>query len=123
MSCSRLPGRKTVLSFHSGGYPGSPAGRTAAPATLRGFVLRRLDGLIGVNAEIAALFVKFGVRPERIRTILPFSVQPPDCSLPLPDRLAAFLAAPTPALLTVAGLEPASDLPRQIDVIAEILQR
>ena len=31
--------------------------------TLRGFVLRRLDGLIGVNAEIAALFAKFGVTP------------------------------------------------------------
>ena len=48
--CTLLPGRKTVLTFHSGGYPGSPAGQTAAPATLRGFVLRRLDGLIGVNA-------------------------------------------------------------------------
>ena len=59
--CTLLPGRKTVLTFHSGGYPGSPAGRTAAPGTLRGFVLRRLDGLIGVNAEIAALFAKFGV--------------------------------------------------------------
>jgi glycosyltransferase involved in cell wall biosynthesis len=121
--CSLLPGRKTVLTFHSGGYPGSPAGRTAAPATLRGFVLRRLDGLIGVNAEIAALFAKFGARPERIRTILPFSVQPPDRSLPLPERLAAFLAAHNPALLTVAGLEPEYDLPRQIDVMAEILQR
>ena len=60
--CTLLPGRKTVLTFHSGGYPGSPAGQTAAPATLRGFVLRRLDGLIGVNPEIAALFAKFGVR-------------------------------------------------------------
>ncbi len=121
--CSLLPGRKTVLTFHSGGYPGSPAGRTAAPATLRGFVLRRLDGLIGVNAEIAALFAKFGVSQERIRTILPFSVQPPDRSLPLPDRLAAFLSAHSPALLTVAGLEPEYDLPMQIDVMAEILQR
>ena len=121
--CSLLPGRKTVLTFHSGGYPGSPAGRTAAPATLRGFVLRRLDGLIGVNAEIAALFAQFGVRQERIRTILPFSVRPPDRSLPLPDRLAAFLGAHSPALLTVAGLEPEYDLPRQIDLMAEILLR
>lgn len=121
--CSLLPGRKTVLTFHSGGYPGSPAGRTAAPATFRGFVLRRLDGLIGVNAEIAALFTKFGARQERIRTILPFSVQPPDCSLPLPERLAAFLGAHSPALLTVGGLEPEYDLPRQIDLMGTILQR
>ena len=121
--CTLLPGRKTVLTFHSGGYPGSPAGRTAAPTTLRGFILRRLDGLIGVNPEIAALFASFGVPAGRIRTILPFSVQPPDRSLPLPDRLAAFLAAHSPALLAVAGLEPEYDLPTQIDAMAEILHR
>ncbi len=121
--CTLLPGRKTVLTFHSGGYPGSPAGRTAAPATLRGFVLRRLDGLIGVNPEIAALFAKFGVRWERIRTILPFAVQPPDRSLPLPERLAEFLNAHSPMLLTVGLLEPEYDLPMQIDVMADLLER
>jgi len=121
--CTLLPGRKTVLTFHSGGYPGSPAGRTAARATLRGFVLRQLDGLIGVNPEIAALFAKFGVRQERIRTILPFAMQPPDRSLPLPERLAAFLRAHSPALLTVGLLEPEYDLPMQIEVMAEILDR
>jgi glycosyltransferase involved in cell wall biosynthesis len=121
--CTLLPGRKTVLTLHSGGYPGSPEGRTAGPATLRGFVLRRLDGLIAVNAEIAALFARFGARPERIRTILPFVVPPPDRSLPLPPRLAAFLNAHSPALLTVGLLEPEYDLPTQIRVMAEILDR
>jgi glycogen(starch) synthase len=121
--CTLLPGRKTVLTFHSGGYPGSPAGRTAAPATLRGFVLRRLDGLIGVNPKIAALFARFGVRRERIRTILPFAVEPPDRSLPLPARLAAFLSAHSPALLTVGLLEPEYDLAMQIDAMAGILER
>jgi glycosyltransferase involved in cell wall biosynthesis len=121
--CTLLPGRKTVLTFHSGGYPGSPAGRTAAPATLRGFVLRRLDGLIGVNPEIAALFASFGVRPERIRTILPFAVEPPDRSLPLPAVLAAFLCAHSPAILTVGLLEPEYDLAMQIDAMAGILER
>ena len=121
--CTLLPGRKTVLTFHSGGYPGSPAGRTAAPATLRGLVLRRLDGLIGVNQEIAALFARFGVRQERIRTILPFAVEPPDRSLPLPERLAEFLSAHSPVLLTVGLLEPEYDLPMQIDAMADILER
>ena len=121
--CTLLPGRKTVLTFHSGGYPGSPAGRTAAPATLRGFVLRRLDGLIGVNPEIAALFARFGARRERIRTILPFAVEPPDRSLPLPALLAAFLSAHSPALLTVGLLEPEYDLEMQIDAMAGILAR
>jgi glycosyltransferase involved in cell wall biosynthesis len=121
--CTLLPGRKTVLTFHSGGYPGSPAGRTASPATLRGFVLRRLDGLIGVNPEIAALFARFGARRERIRTILPFAVEPPDRSLPLPGLLAAFLSAHSPALLTVGLLEPEYDLAMQIEAMAGILAR
>jgi glycosyltransferase involved in cell wall biosynthesis len=121
--CTLLPGRKTVLTFHSGGYPGSPAGLTAAPATLRGFVLRRLDGLIGVNPEITALFARFGARRERIRTIPPFAVEPPDRSLPLPAGLAAFLRAHRPALLTVGLLEPEYDLAMQIDAMAGILAR
>jgi len=121
--CTLLPGRRTVLTFHSGGYPGSPAGRSAAPATFRGFVLRRLSGLIAVNPEIARLFARFGVPPGRIRTILPFAVRPPDPSLPLPERLAGFLAAHRPALLTVGLLEPEYDLAMQIDALAGILER
>ena len=51
-------------------------------------------------------------------------MQPPDRSLPLPERLAAFLSsAHSPALLTVGLLEPEYDLPMQIDVMAEILRR
>ncbi len=121
--CTALPGRRTVLTFHSGGYPGSPAGQTAAPGTLRGFVLRRFDGLIGVNPEIAAMFRKFGVPDRRIRTVLPFVVHPPDRALALPDRLAAFAAAHRPVLLTVGLLEPEYDLPLQIDVLGGIRER
>ena len=51
------------------------------------------------------------------------SSQPPDRSLPLPERLAAFLGSHSPALLTVGLLEPEYDLPMQIDLMAEILQR
>src|SRR5215831_12762369 len=46
--CTALPGRKTVLTFHSGGYPASSAGRSASPGTLRGVLFRRLDGAIAV---------------------------------------------------------------------------
>jgi glycosyltransferase involved in cell wall biosynthesis len=120
---SLLPGRKVVLTFHSGGYPRSAAGRTAGPWTLRGLILRRLDGLIAVNAEIAALFRKFGVRPERIRTILPFAVKPPGPAMPLPELARSFLAAHKPVLLTVGLLEPEYDLPLQIDVMEDILRR
>ena len=118
-----IPRRRTLLTFHSGGYPTSPAGLTARPATLRGFVLRRFDGLIAVNPEIAALFGKFGVPARRIRTILPFSVAPPDRTQPLPERLAAFFAAHRPAMLTVCQLEPEYDLRLQIDTLGQILER
>ncbi|MEO8595277.1 MAG: glycosyltransferase [Candidatus Solibacter sp.] len=121
--CTALPGRKTVLTFHSGGYPGSPEGQSAAPATLRGLVLRRLDGVIGVNPEISAMFEKFGVPRRRIRTILPFAVNPPDRSQPLPPRLDAFFQAHSPVLLTVGLLEPEYDLAMQIDTLGDILQR
>src|SRR5450432_337770 len=118
-----LPGRKTVLTFHSGGYPSSAAGQTAGPRTWRGFVLRRLDGLIAVNAEIAALYRKFGVRPERIRTVLPFAVKPPDPAVPLPDGLRHFTAPHKPLLLTVGLLEPEYDLPLQTDTMEDVLRR
>ena len=120
--CSALPGRRTVLSFHSGGYPGSPAGLTAAPATLRGLLFRRLDGIVAVNQEIAAMFGKFGVRQERIRTILPFTIDPPDPAAKMPERLADFFATHQPALLTVGLLEPEYDLAMQIAVMGEILR-
>jgi glycosyltransferase involved in cell wall biosynthesis len=121
--CTMLPGRKTVLTFHSGGYPSSPAGRSAAPGTVRGRIFRRLDGAIAVNAEIAGVFRKFGVREERIRTILPFVVRPPDPEVRMPAPLAGFFAAHRPVLLTVGLLEPEYDLAMQIDVMAEIRER
>ena len=120
--CTMVPGRKTVMTFHSGGYPSSPEGKTAAPFTLRGIAMRRLDGIIAVNAEIAALFGKFGEKAERIRTILPFAVKPPDRAMALPERLAQFLAAHRPALLTVGLLEPEYDLGMQIDAMEGVLR-
>jgi glycosyltransferase involved in cell wall biosynthesis len=121
--CTLLPGRKTVLTFHSGGYPSSPAGQAAGRRTLRGFIFRRLDGLIAVNAEIAALYRKFGVPSARIRTILPFSITPPQLSDPLPERLRILMARHRPVLLSVGGLEPEYDLPLQIDTLEDVLPR
>jgi glycosyltransferase involved in cell wall biosynthesis len=121
--CTILPGRKTILSLHSGGYPSSLAGQAVLWWTLRGLVFRRLDGVIAVNEEIAAMFRKFGVRPERLRTILPFAVQMSDLSQPLPERLQAFMASHKPILLTVGLLEPEYDLGMQIEAMADILER
>ena len=121
--CTSLPGRRTVMTFHSGGYPGSAAGQSAAPGTLRGLVLRRFDGLIAVNAEIAAMFERFGARKSRIRTILPYVVRPPDRGVAMPERLAAFYASHAPVLLTVGLLEPEYDLALQVDLLGRIRER
>ena len=90
-ACCLMPGSKAVLSFHSGGYPSSPAGKTAGPRTLRGWVMRRFDGVIAVNQEIADLFGKFGVPAGRVRVIPPYAVSPPDEGAALPEELAGFL--------------------------------
>lgn len=122
-ACCLMPGSKAVLSFHSGGYPSSPAGKTAGPRTLRGWVMRRFDGVIAVNQEIADLFGKFGVPAGRVRVIPPYAVSPPDEGAALPEELAGFLEAHQPRLITVGLLEPEYDLPLQIDAMAEVLAR
>src|ERR1022692_286009 len=118
-----LSGRLLVLSFHSGGYPSSPAGKTAGPRTLRGWVMRRFDGVIAVNREIADLFGRFGVSAARVRLIPPHSVSPPEEETALPDDLARFFVERQPRLITVGLLEPEYDLPMQIDVMANVLER
>jgi glycogen(starch) synthase len=117
--CSLIPRAKTVLTFHSGGYPRSTAGKRARRWSVRGFVLRRLDRVIGVNEELADMFHRFGVPRPRVRVIAPhaFPVEP---SSDRPEDLRAFFEAHDPVLLTVGGLEPEYDLPRQIAMLGII---
>jgi glycogen(starch) synthase len=113
------PGPRSVLSFHSGGYATSPAGRTAHPRTLRGFAFRRFDRIIAVNPEIAALFERFGVEKHRVRLILPH-VLPAGADADLPPRLQQFFCDHSPVLITVGLLEPEYDLELQIDALGDI---
>jgi glycosyltransferase involved in cell wall biosynthesis len=117
--CSLLPGKKTIFTFHSGGYPSSDAGRRAKPTSFRGFVLRRLHGLIAVNPELRDLFQRFGVPPERIRLIPPHSVETPAVA-PLPPPLEEFFRAHDPLLVTISGLEPEYDLPLQLEAVGRL---
>ena len=122
--CTMLPRPKSVLTFHSGGYPSSPEGRSARPATLRGAVFRRFDRIIVVNEELAALFRRFGCRPDAIRLILPHeapAIGPAAdhvAGLPLPLR--AFVAAHERLMTTVGLLEPEYDLARQVEAFPRI---
>jgi glycosyltransferase involved in cell wall biosynthesis len=118
--CSLLPGKKTVFTFHSGGYPGSQAGQRAKPQSFRGFVLRRLDGIIAINQELFDLFRRFDVAPERICLIAPHAVERPSADTPLPQTIEEFYAAHDPLLVTVSGLELEYDVPLQIEAVGRL---
>ena len=123
LACSWMPGRKSVLSFHSGGYPSSPEGQSAAQHTLRGFVFRQFDRIIAVNQEIADLFRRFGVSQDRIRVIEPHALPATAPDIPLPERMAAFFASHKPVLLSVGLLEPEYDLPSQIRLLGRLREK
>jgi glycosyltransferase involved in cell wall biosynthesis len=109
-----------VLTLHSGGYPSSPAGKAARPISLRGFLFRRFDGLIGVNQELVAMFINFGVPLEKIRLILPSALPAHVPDVALPETIRGFFEAHSPVLLTVGGLEPEYDLPLQIEALGSV---
>lgn len=120
--CSLLPGKKTVLTLHSGGYPSSPAGRAARPMSFRGFLFRRFDGLIGVNQEIVEMFVRFGVPKTKTKLILPFAITSAPSDVQLPQAVETFLQKHDPLLLTVSGLESEYDIPLQIEALGVVIR-
>lgn len=121
--CALMPRKRSVLTFHSGGYPSSPAGKTARRRTLRGFVFRRLDRIIGVNAEIVEMFKKFGVRQDSVRLIYPHAVTLPSPETSMPEALLNFLKSHEPVMLAVGMLEPEYNLPMQIEVLGLVRER
>ncbi len=122
MVCASLPWAESVLTFHSGGYPTSPKGRTASPRSLRGFVLRRQSHLIAVNQELAGLFRRFGCPPERVSLVPPYAtgVAQGLAAPSLPSALQSFFDSHDPVLVTVGLLEREYDLELQIDCMDRI---
>jgi glycogen synthase len=119
--CSLLPGRKVVLTLHSGGYPCSDAGKGAKADSVRGFLFRRFDGLIGVNEQLIQMFQRFGVPREKARLILPFALPDRIPDVAFPDVVQRFIDTHRPLLLSVNGLESEYDLPFQIDALESLL--
>lgn len=122
--CTLRPGVKSVMTFHSGGFPSMPEGQALGPSSFAGFVLRRFDGLIGVNEEIMRFFRKIGVRSSRARLISPYAFLGDNLSSEsLPAPLAAFFAAHDPVLLSVGLLEPEYELQLQIEALPRVRQK
>jgi len=117
--CCLLPGKKAVLTFHSGGFPASPQGRALDSKSVAAFVLRRFDAIIGVNSEIIQFMERLGVPRVRLHLIAPHAGKLAPAA-ELSPRLDSFYRAHTPILLSVGLLEPEYDLPAQIDVLGKI---
>lgn len=122
--CTLRPGTKSIMTFHSGGFPSSSQGQSLGPASFAGFVLRRFDGLIAVNEEIMQFFQKLGVPPIRTRLIPPYAFTKDDAPGPsLPESLVSWFAAHDPVLISVGLLEPEYDLSLQIAALPRIRQK
>jgi len=122
--CTLQSGSRSVLTFHSGGYPSSPEGRATKRTSLAGFVLRRFDGLIGVNREIMDFFERLGVPSRKSRLILPHSFLPEGGNEnTLPPPVESFFDTHHPVLISVGLLEPEYDLPLQIEALGSIRQK
>jgi len=121
--CATLPPRKAVLTFHSGGYPSSPAGRAAGPRSLRGLALRQLSYVIAVNEEIEKWFGQVGVEAARVRLIPPHAVPASPPTEKLPEELRSFFAGHKPVLISVGGLEREYDVPLQIEALLVIREK
>lgn len=115
---------RSVFTFHSGGYPSSPAGAKAGVRSKTGWVLRRFDAVIGVNQELCDFFAKVGIPGSRIHHMVPHISRPPRPDRTEPhDALERFRASHDPLLLTVGLLEPEYDLPRQIQTLEAVRER
>ena len=123
--CTLMPRAKTVLTFHSGGYPSSTEGKAAAYWTVRGFVLRRFDAVVGVNAQLVEMFRRFGVLAARTRAIAPHAVVDRQAGDPrdMADSLRRFYQTHSPVLLTVGGFEPEYVIPAQLDMLGSLREK
>jgi glycosyltransferase involved in cell wall biosynthesis len=116
-----IPGRKKVLTFHSGGYPSWPEAKRPDP--VRNFIFRRFDRVIGVNQQMIDMFLGYGVKRENLRLIPPYALpsEPPPAEIP--EAISSFLCGHSPLLLAVCGLRPEYDLPLQINVMERVLRK
>ncbi|MBV6521918.1 MAG: hypothetical protein MNPFHGCM_02062 [Gemmatimonadaceae bacterium] len=121
--CTLIPGRRTVLTFHSGGYPASPQGKAARRFSFRGLAFRRFDRVIVVNDQLRDVFLRYGVPLDRIRLIAPHAIDVNEMASQLPPRLAAFAAVHRPLLLSVGLLEPEYDIPSQLALLGRLRER
>jgi glycosyltransferase involved in cell wall biosynthesis len=120
--CGILPGKKSIITFHSGGYA-LEAVKFAKPMSIRGIAFRSVDFLIGVNPQMLEMFRAYGVSEKKMQLILPFALNRTDPSTKIPIDLMNFVNARDPFLLSVGGLEPEYSHSFMIDAMETVLKK
>lgn len=123
LACAEWPGARSVVTCHSGGLPLSDLGRQASPDSFAGRILRRVDHLVAVNADIAGTLHRFGCDPARVSIIEPYAgIAPATANAPWPARFGAFVAKHAPVLLGIGGLEREYGIELQVAAL-ELIRR
>jgi glycosyltransferase involved in cell wall biosynthesis len=99
-------GNRPILTMHSGGYADTDAAQKARPSSARGRIFRQFAHVVAVNDALADVFRRYGVRDEKLTTILPFFLTPPGASVELRPDIEDFCKQHSPLLVSVGGLEP-----------------
>ncbi len=123
LMCGLIARGKSVMTFHSGGYPGSIEGQSAGYRTFRGVAFRRFDKIIVVNKLMIGMFEKFGVKPNKIKLIFPYNLSKPKIGVVIPQKFLDFWKVHRKVLITVSLLETDYDLPQQIEVMEKVLEQ
>lgn len=121
-ACGSLPGKKAVLTFHSGGFARVHA-ETARPMSLQGSAFRSVDMLIGVNEQMIRMFHRYGVHPSRCKLILPYDLRSPDPAVTIPANLERFIRNCGPFLISIGALEPEYQNGKLIDAMRVIRKK
>jgi glycosyltransferase involved in cell wall biosynthesis len=118
-ACTARSSAKSVMTFHSGGFPSMDDGKRLRASSPAAFVLRRFDGMIAVNAEIFGFLQRLGVAEPRLRLISPYSFAH-ERPAPLPKTLADFFQTHGPVMISAGQLEPEYDLGIQIEALHQL---
>ena len=116
-------GKRTVLSFHSGGYPKTAEAQKARPNSARGRIFRRFERVIAVNDELADVFRRYGVHNDKLGVIAPFALTPPSPDVKLQRKIADFAESHSPLLVSVGGLEPDYEPLFVIEAMGKVIAR
>ena len=120
--CGLLPKRKSVVTFHSGGYA-AHKGESASRFSLRGIAFRSVDHVIAVNMQVLEMLGRFGVNSSDRSLIVPFAGQRPTANVKVRAEVDEFIARHKPLLLTVGLLENEYALDIQVEAFESVLAK